>query len=266
MVAWSAVVGALSTAYSIYEAHENEQKDAEARKQLFWDIVQAVHRMQDQVVSEILEELRRLDLVDLQGRMNGVTTRFSDYDIYDPETQQELWSAEHLKLAAIVADAADLLGHLDAELDSLDLTLRPDVRHAVRVLSLYATLVPFRATAMLEEHYTYGAATLEDIEGMLKMAWNRANELLPKLRSAADARFSGVTFEPVGGQTTEPYSGKVGYKFDSKFVSVVPSVKFDGPGLEQAIQKAEERLVQHRHSVFMETGGSVVKEILEHTC
>lgn len=204
--------------YQAYQAYKDDQEQDRKTEQIISEIVAALDRTRNEIIAKIVDQLRLSRRADLDGDIRGLQTRFMEYQRYDKQSQREQWSQESNRLLNIIDESASVIGDLEAEIDTLNLKAMPDAKHAGYVFTLYAAIVPLRATAMRERSFIYGTVDGEHIPAMFTKVKSRAVKLQPQMRRTSDSRFSSSIVrrrgEPMGdGQ----FATILGYNFESKF-------------------------------------------------
>jgi hypothetical protein len=264
-VEWTVIAKVIEAAYDAYQNYNDRESILQRHQEIIDEIVGGLNRTRYEIITEIVQEIRDGRLANLDGDIRGLEIRFAEYARYDQETQHSQWQSEGNRLRDIIDDSADVLGNLEAELDHLDLRTIPDARHAGRVFALYAVLVPFRATAILERDFTYGTQGVKHIPAMFDKIKALAGTLSARLRAASDSRFSSDIVERRGEPLGDgQYSTILGYMFENVFTHA--TVIVFGRHVSRMRELARDQLNAHKERAFLQFPGvSVILTVLEET-
>jgi hypothetical protein len=216
------------------------------------DLLQHIRRVATSVErarEEIIEEIQGTQLANLAGDVNGLGMLLSEYTAYNRETEYHQWLSEGERLREIIDDGAIVVGHLEEELNRLDLAQSDLLDYAGEVFSVFASAIPLRGTAMLERTRHYQTHDANHIPEMHLRIRTQVNRLLPALRRESDRRFSGVKVrrdEPAG---QGKYYWQCYYEFEGNSIDV------GHPVLEHKLPDAKSRarqvLKEHKQIAFL---------------
>jgi hypothetical protein len=180
---WETAISVVLAAGGAYLDHLRARQDDEERERDREQIIDAIERTREDVLTELTEQA----LGTLRGELEG----FQDtYNTYDPDPDDEV---EENRLARLIDDSARVIGQLGSALDRV----ASNPKLALDAWPIYLSLIYLRAQAMTERQVTYGSVEAKDALPSMNTALPRLQGLLAYLRRQSDNRFGSIVCTPV---------------------------------------------------------------------
>jgi hypothetical protein len=228
---WAIAAQVVAAAAKAYEKHRQAQNDAAERERLRDEIIAAITRMRQEIITDVVS----LRILELEGNVEGYETTYAAYDA-DPDS-----TVEENRLVRLVDDSAQDIGQLGRLIDTI--RAMPDA--GLAAWPPYLSLLYLRAQAMTEREVTYGADEIEDILPTFEIALQRMYGVIQYQRDISDARFGAV----VTRQHPDFTATIVGYMFEHNFMFCG---YLDRP---DAIELANEQRERHMDSAYFASEG-----------
>lgn len=246
MIQWALIAKIVEIAYDAYKAFKNSRESV-TNEEVLAQINRIASKL-DETKLEIISKIQDMRLADLEGDVIGLGAQLRAYKVYNKDTDHDTWLLEGERLREVVDHGVNVLSDLEALLNHADLD--NELEFAAAVFSLFAAIIPLRASAMVERTYTYQTSDAEWIPSMMEQARVQVERLEPKLREHSDSRFRDIfqeEGEPVGmGQAKYI---QVGYYFMGERILVD---EVHPNHLDHALQNARRELRNHKKEAFQD--------------